>query len=98
MKRETRYLNTDLDLEPPLDLAPLADALAERELQVFHVLAHGDGTWSTRFETNEAFEGPDGNIAAMLTATEALGEPARSRWAACTVRRFDIGYGCGDGP
>lgn len=98
MKRETRYLNTDLDLGAPRDLAPLADALAHRGLFVFHVWQWEDGLWSARFATEEPFLEPDQNIAAMLTAIEALDEPSRSLWEACTIRKFDIGYDCGYAP
>lgn len=98
MKLKTHYLNTDLDLHALLDLAPLADALSQRGLYVFHVLEHEDGFWSARFETEEGFEDPEHNIAAMLTAIESLDGPAKSLWAACTLREFDIGYDCGQEP
>jgi hypothetical protein len=98
MKLKTHYLNTDLDLQAQLDLAPLADSLSHRGFYVFHILQHEDGSWSARFETEERFEDPESNIAAMLTAIESLEEPARSLWTACTIREFDIGYDCGQEP
>ena len=98
MTRETHYLNTDLDITAPHDLTPLADALAQRGLYPLHVLQQRDGSWSSRFETEEGFREPDSNIAAMLTAIESLEEPARSLWANCTLREFDMGYDCGEAP
>lgn len=99
MKREeTHYLNTDLDLVAPCDLTSLALALTHRGLFTFHVLQREDGLWLARFETNEPFLEPDQNIAAMLDAIEALDEPLRNLWQACTIRVFDIGYDCGEEP
>jgi hypothetical protein len=34
----------------------------------------------------------------MLDAIEGLRRPARSIWARCTLREFNIGYDCGDEP
>ncbi len=98
MTVKTHYLNTDLDLEAAFDLTPLAEQMVERGLVVLHVHQWDNGQWTARFETNEWFEAPDPNIAAMLTAVETLGEPARSLWAACTTRTFDVGYECGEEP
>jgi hypothetical protein len=100
MKRETHYLNTDLELVAPCDLAPLADALVHRGFVALHVSdsQYEDGSWHAAFETEEQFQEPDQTIAAMLTAIEALDEPSRSLWEACTIREFDIGYDCGDEP
>lgn len=98
MKQEIRYLTTDLDLRAPLDLAPLADELIQRGLLPHYVGPWQDGSWSARFAFAASFPRPDSGIAAMLTAIEALGEPARSLWAACTSRDFNIGYDCGDEP
>ncbi len=98
-REETHYLNTDLDLVAPHDLASLADALAHRGLFTFHVLQHkGQSSWSARFETEKPFREPDQNIAAMLTAIEALDGPSRNLWESCTIREFNIGYDCGDKP
>jgi hypothetical protein len=98
MKRKTYYQITDLNLEAPRNLTPLADALVHRGLLTYHVHQRPDGWWSARLAPGEGFEDPNPNMAAMLTAIEALEEPARSLWAACTLREFDIGYQCGDEP
>lgn len=98
MKHEIHYQITDLDLRAPLDLAPLADALAQRGLFAYYVGPGQDGSWSARFATASGFREPDPDIAAMLTAIESLDEPSRSLWATCTSRDFNIGYDCGDAP
>lgn len=98
MKRQTRYLNTDLQLWATTDLRPLVEALASRGLLSLYAGPWPGGTWSARFETAQAYQEPDANIAALLSAIDALDESARSLWLACTLRQFDIGYDCGDEP
>ncbi len=79
-------------------MAPLADQLVQLGLLSYHVGPWEDGSWSARFATGEWFPEPDSGIAAMLTAIESLDELARSIWAVCTSRDFNIGYDCGDEP
>ena len=98
MKRKFRYLNTDLELIAPHDLTLLTDALAQQGVLLLHSEELEEGTWSARFETAEPFVSPDQNIAAMLTAIEALDEASKTRWMSCTARAFDLGYDCGDEP
>jgi hypothetical protein len=98
VKRETRYLNTDLDLEAPQNLEPLAAVLEAKGVFPLHVKQWDDGLWRTTLETEKEFSDPESNIAAMLTAIETLDPPLREVWAACTVREFNIGYDCGDVP
>ena len=98
MKHEIRYITTDLQLRAPLDLAPLADELIQRGLLLHFVGPSQNGSWSARFASAAPSPDPDPDIAAMLTTIEALDEPSRSLWAACTSRDFDIGYDCGDTP
>lgn len=98
MKRRILYLNTDLVLIAPHNLAPLADVLAHRGIFALNVLQGEDDSWFAKFETKESFLEPEPNIAAMLTAIESLDEPSRSLWVACTFRDFNIGYECGDEP
>ncbi len=98
MKHEIRYITTDLELWALVDLAPLANELVQRGLLPHYVGPWQNGSWSARFAMSESFPEPDSGIAAMLTAIEALNEPARSLWAVCTSRNFNIGYDCGNEP
>ncbi|GAB2600301.1 hypothetical protein [Spirosoma areae] len=99
MKREICYLNTDLILLAPYDLAPLAEALMSHGVLVSLYVGPGqNGLWSATFETTGSCSEPDLNIGVMLMAIDALDEPSRKLWAACTSREFDIGYECGDEP
>lgn len=99
MTREICYINTDLELLAPYDLAPLAEALMSHGvLCSFYVGPAQNGLWSARFETTASCSEPDLNIGVMLMAIDALDEPSRKLWAACTSREFDIGYECGYEP
>jgi hypothetical protein len=98
VKRETNYLNTDLDLVAGQSLQALADALEARGVFPLHVDLRDDQQWYSTLETEEQFTQPEPNIAALLTAIEALDPQSRIQWAACAIREFNIGYDCGDEP
>lgn len=98
MTYKTHYITTDLELAASQDLTPLADVLAQRGFITYNIVQHEDNSWSARFRTEEGFEEPDQNIAAILTIIEALDEVSRSLWERCILREFDIGYECGDEP
>lgn len=93
------YLNTDLDLVAANDLTMLAAVLEERGVHPLHVTCGEDSLWYATFETDETYEQPEPNIAAMLAVIESLSESESGTWwAACTVREFSIGYECGNEP
>lgn len=106
MEAITRYVATDLNLYSTGDLAALAAALEARGLYVGHRALWLDDSarervagpqWFWRFQAGgeEPRSEPEPEIAAMLSAVEALDAPLRSAWAACTLRVFDIAYDCG---
>lgn len=98
MKREIHYLNTDLDLVAPSDLAALAAALTLRGLLVLQAGPQEDGSWAGRFEADETFAAPDANIAALCSAIERLDAANQALWQSCTTREFNIGYDSGEKP
>ena len=98
MKRETHYLNTDLDLVAAQSLKPLANALEKSGVFPLHVDLRDDQQWFSTLETEEQFTQPEPNICALLTAIEELDSQSRIQWAACASREFNIGYDCGDEP
>jgi hypothetical protein len=98
VKRETHYLNTDLDLVAGQSLQALAGALATRGMLPLHVDPRDDRHWYSTLETEEKFTQPEPNIVALLTAIEALDPQSHIQWAACAIREFNIGYDCGDEP
>ena len=93
-----QYLNTDLDINSPADLTPLAAAFEKRRIDSLHVTQLDDGSWFATFETKKQHLEPERNIAAMLTVIESLTKPLRAVWDSCTRREFNIGYDCGDEP
>ncbi len=89
------YLNTDLDLTSSGELTALAAALESSGISPGHV-THGDnGLWYATFETDEQYDAPEANIAAMLNVVEALTPPLRAIWSGCSQREFNIGYDFG---
>ena len=94
----TTYLNTDLDLSAPCDLAPLCAAFEEAGVSPLHLEQREDGSWWARLETDRQYDSPEANIAAMLDVIEALPPSLRAVWDSCTQRDFSIGYDGGDEP
>jgi len=92
------YLNTDLDLVSEVDLTGLAAAFKRKGVYALHVTHAPDGLWHARFETDEQYTEPEGNIAKLVTAVESLGKANRAAWQSCSKRDFNIGYDCGDQP
>lgn len=97
MRAEIKYSNTDLDLVAPFDLAPLAEALEERDVLSLGIFQHVEGTWVSSFETG-CFAQPEDHISALLAAIESLEPQSRTLWDACGSREFNIGYECGTEP
>jgi hypothetical protein len=93
-----RYLNTDLDLVAPISLAALVLHLQSGRVRPLLPTLGDDGNWYVTFETDDTFDDPDPNIAAMLSAIESATGDARTCWDACTTREFNVGYDCGDEP
>lgn len=94
----TCYLNTDLDLISTVDLTPLVEVFESQGIFPLHLIRGEDGYWSATLETEEQYEDPETNIAAMLSAIENFDEPERSVWESLILCEFNIGYGCGSEP
>lgn len=92
------YLNTDLDLASPHDLSALTAHLDRAGLTVLDSQRRDDGLWHAIVETLEPFDEPEDSIAALLDVIESLPQPRRADWDACTLRDFNLGFDCGDGP
>lgn len=97
MTQPSQYINTDLELTSSATLAPLADFLDNAGWLVLHAERHDDGLWHAAFEA-ESFDTPDGSIRSLLDGIEALPEPLRMTWNACSRRDFNMGYEVGAGP
>lgn len=105
----TSYRVTDLFVFSTEDLTALAAALEARGLVVSHPaywitdteywrIAEPQWYWAFQTPCDEAHDGPEPNIAALLAAVEALDPPARAAWAGCSRRVFDVAYDCGARP
>jgi hypothetical protein len=89
------YLNADLDLTSSNELTELAAEFGRAGLSLLLQVTLGeDGFWHATFETDEQYDQPETNVAAMITVIESLPEPLPTVWRSCTRREFNIGYDC----
>ncbi len=95
---EIRYLNTDLDLASPVDIAPLIGHLIAAGVSPLMPTLGEDGLWYVTFETDESTDEPEAAIVRMLNAIETASGSAHTCWTSCTKREFDIGYMSGQEP
>ena len=98
----TRYLNTNLDLEAAFDLNPLTAVLEAKEIYPLHVTQKEDGCWVATLErvtfANNPSDLAETTISNMLNVIEALQGETLDLWSGCSIREFNIGYECGDTP
>lgn len=92
----TTFLNVDLDVASPQDLAPLAKALDAR-LFALHVGRIGRTHWA-RFELRRDPKTPDFAIRRLVAAIDALPRAARARWNRASRRDFSVGIQAADMP
>ena len=94
------YINTDLMLTAPVDLVPLAQAIAPGDLPDASISclhdsqADGDLYHSVfeAFGPQGSYSTPDESIKALLDAVEQLPQALQPLWQACTKKTLDIGY------
>jgi hypothetical protein len=92
------YLNTDLVLIATTDPGALVAAFRHGSVHALYPPECSETLWYVSFETDLRCDEPETSIDVMLKAVEAFGEPARTIWASCTQREFNIGYDCGNTP
>ena len=95
---EIRYLNTDLELKAPFDLNPLAAALEDCGMFSLQIRQEDDGGWSATLQTAVDHFEPEVSVRAMLDILETLDDTPRQAWLSCSLREFDVGFGCGGEP
>jgi len=98
VKKQIRYLNTDLDLQSEHDLTELGKAFEANGAFPLHLAQEDDGIWYAMIETDESFNDPEQNIDAFLKIIESLSSSIRSDWDGCRLREFNTGYDCGTEP
>ena len=98
MPRAITYVNTDLDLTSAADLTAIVAAFESGGVFALHVTRGGDGAWLATLETEEQYDEPEPNIAAMVAVAEAFTGGIRVAWDVCVRRELNIGYDCGTHP
>jgi hypothetical protein len=101
MKRpeESSFLNVDLDVEAPFDLALLVEALGNRVSNLY--TGPGTAGFETHLELSGDLVAPasaDAAIRGFMTLLAALPSPARKLWDDATRREFNIGIQAGTTP
>ena len=96
MPAKTAFLNVDLDISSPRDLAPLAQALHPK-LIALHVGRVRKRYWA-RLELATAPKSPDAAIRRLVSAIERLPGRQRACWNWATTRDFNIGIQAAEGP
>jgi len=105
------YASTELDLYSTEDLTALAAALEARGMEVryralridageteWHRIGEPQWHWLIVAGGEACYQDPEPEIAAILTAVEALDPPARAAWDRCSLRVFNAGYYSGTTP
>jgi hypothetical protein len=92
LEHETRFLNLDLDIEAPFDLAPLVAALGENVFEL-HTGPTRNGFESHLELAGESIQpgGADTAITAFVGLLSQLPPDARQLWDRATRRDFNIG-------
>ncbi|RZB34119.1 MAG: hypothetical protein SRB2_03512 [Desulfobacteraceae bacterium Eth-SRB2] len=87
------YLNTDLIIESPDDLTPIAEDLGEDVVVMYN------GKWGkvnrAAFEIAGVHSDANETIQYFCSLVEGLGEREQAIWDSCFSKVFDIGYESG---
>ena len=93
IEAKTEFINVDLDLAGPSDLAPLVAAL--NPPYVLHCTS--DAPFVAILEAEMGDMDVHATVEALLCLIEDLDEAGRSLWNQCSMRRFNIGIQSGLG-
>jgi len=90
---EISYLNTDLIIESPEDLTPIARAFGEDVIVMYN------GEWGkvnrAAFEIAGSYSDANDIIEYFCMLVESLNDAERRLWDSCFSKVFDIGYESG---
>jgi hypothetical protein len=96
---ESSFLNVDLDIEAPFDLAPLVEALGDNVSSMY------TGAGAKGFETHLELSGDlvfsataEVAIRGFVALLSALPSPVRKLWDGATLKEFNIGLRGGTTP
>jgi hypothetical protein len=93
------FLNVDLDVESPFDLAPLVEALGERVSNLY--TGPATAGFATHLELSGDLVMPataDIAIRGFVTLLTSLPQSARELWDRATRKEFNIGIQAGTNP
>ncbi len=96
IEARTEFLNVDLELAGPSDLAGLVDALAP--VSVLHITSEFPFVANVEAQSGNVNMDCDATISALMDRVDGLGDDARGVWEQCTLRRFNIGLQSGLDP
>lgn len=88
----TEFLNIDLELEGPVDIAPLIQALSP--VYVLHSSSKAPFMANLEIEPGVGMDFHS-TMLAFLTVIESLDHATRALWDQCTKKCFDIGLQSG---
>ena len=94
VRQTTEFINVDLDLTGPADLAPLSTALKG----VHAVHSTDEAPFFTILEVDDVGLDVGATMHRFLELIESLDSSGRRLWDQCSVRRFNIGIQSGLGP
>ena len=89
----TEFLNVDLELAGPSDLAGLVEALTP--VFVLHITSEFPFVANLEVESGNVNMDCDATISALLDLVDKLDDDARGVWDQCTLRRFNVGLQSG---
>ena len=94
---DTRYLNTDLDIESNEDLSVLIEDLGEDVIVLHHGLVKGVNHASFEL-AHDTYSGPDEVVCGYCNLIENLSPQGRAIWDKCFTRLIDLGFESGVSP
>lgn len=100
--RETRYLNSDLDLQSREPLAHLCQEFDSHRCCILNQTLADDGIWYVTIENRwSEHSTAEQDILGLLAIIPTLSPIARQQWESCHFRDFNIGdfnigFDCGD--
>jgi hypothetical protein len=95
---DTRYLNTDLEIESKSDLSAIVQEFGDDVIVLYHGERRGYQHASFEIESGATSAGADEIINTFCELVENLSKEVREIWEGCCSRVFDIGYEGGSSP
>lgn len=99
MSIATEYLNTDFELKSKTSFDALHREL-ERGGDILYYVSNEESDWYLVFESatcgNPGNRNAERNILSIISLLFQLSQEAKTELATCYLRKFNIGFSCGD--